>query len=110
MLSELAQKKCIPCRGGVPPLKGESLSKIYQELQNQWQVINDHHLEKEFKFKDFKQARDFTVKMGQLAEQEWHHPDIYLAWGLVKVTLWTHKIDGLSESDFIFAAKVDQLI
>src|SRR3989344_8089890 len=98
MKSELAKKKCIPCKGGVAPLKGKDLQDIYQKLDPQWKIINEHHLEKLFKFKDFKQALDFTVQVGTLAEQEWHHPDIYLAWGLVKITLWTHKIDGLSES------------
>ena len=73
-------------------------------------MINDHHIEKEFTFKNFREALDFTVEVGELAEEEGHHPDIYLAWGKVKITLWTHKIDGLSESDFILAAKTDGLL
>jgi len=107
-MSVLAQKTCIPCRGGVPPLKGEELDALQEKLGNGWQIINEHHLEKEYIFADFRQALDFTVKVGEVAENQGHHPDIYLAWGKVKLTIWTHKIDGLTKSDFIFAAKADQ--
>ena len=107
-MSVLAQKTCIPCRGGVPPLKGEEMDALQEKLGNDWQIINEHHLEKEYIFADFRQALDFTVKVGEVAENQGHHPDIYLAWGKVKLTIWTHKIDGLTESDFIFAAKADQ--
>lgn len=107
-MSELAQETCIPCRGGVPPLKGEELDALQEKLGNDWQIINEHHLEKEYIFADFRQALDFTVKVGEVAENQGHHPDIYLAWGKVKLTIWTHKIDGLTESDFILAAKADQ--
>ena len=107
-MSVLAQITCIPCRGGVPPLKGEELDALQEKLGNDWQIINEHHLEKEYMFADFRQALDFTVKVGEVAENQGHHPDIYLAWGIVKLTIWTHKIDGLTESDFIFAAKADQ--
>ena len=107
-MSVLAQETCIPCRGGVPPLKGEELEALQEKLGNGWQIINEHHLEKEYIFADFRQALDFTVKVGEVAENQGHHPDIYLAWGKVKLTIWTHKIDGLTESDFIFAAKADQ--
>ena len=107
-MSELAQENCIPCRGGVPPLKVEELDALQAKLGNGWQIINEHHLEKEYIFADFRQALDFTVKVGEVAENQGHHPDIFLAWGKVKLTIWTHKIDGLTESDFIFAAKADQ--
>jgi len=107
-MSELAQETCIPCRGGVPPLKGEELDALQEKLGNDWQIINEHHLEKEYIFADFRQALDFTVKVGEVAENQGHHPDIYLAWGKVKLTIWAHKIDGLTESDFILAAKADQ--
>ena len=107
-MSVLAQENCIPCRGGVPPLKGEELDALQEKLGNGWQIINEHHLEKEYIFADFRQALDFTVKVGEVAENQDHHPDIYLAWGKVKLTIWTHKIDGLTESDFIFGAKADQ--
>jgi len=109
-MSVLAQKTCIPCRGGVPPLKGEELDALQEKLGNGWQIINKHHLEKEYIFADFRQALDFTVKVGEVAENQGHHPDIYLAWGKVKLTIWTHKIDGLTESDFILAAKADQVL
>jgi 4a-hydroxytetrahydrobiopterin dehydratase len=107
-MSVLAQETCIPCRDGVPPLKGEELDALQEKLGNGWQIINEHHLEKEYIFADFRQALDFTVKVGEVAENQGHHPDIYLAWGKVKLTIWTHKIDGLTESDFILAAKADQ--
>jgi len=93
----------------VPPLAGAELTALAQQLAGGWLVINQHHLEKEFKFPDFRQALAFTNRVGELAERQNHHPDIYLAWGKVKLTLWTHKIDGLTESDFVFAAKVNQL-
>ncbi|MBI2581831.1 4a-hydroxytetrahydrobiopterin dehydratase [Candidatus Woesearchaeota archaeon] len=102
---KLEQKTCKPCEGGVKPLSGKTLELYLQEIKV-WKVI-DNHIEKEFKFKDFKTALDFVNKVGQLAEKEGHHPDIYLSWGKVKITLWTHAIDGLSENDFILAKKID---
>ena len=107
-MSDLAKKSCIPCRGGVPPLKGTQLADLQEKLKNDWKIIDEHHLEKEYSFKNFKEALDFTIKVGELAESQDHHPDIFLTWGKVKVTIWTHKIDGLTESDFIFAAKTDR--
>ena len=105
----LAEKECVACKGGVAPLKGQALAQLARELEEGWQVVDEHHLEKEFKFKDFREALAFTNKVGELAEAQGHHPDIYLAWGKVKVTIWTHKIDGLTESDFVMAAKIDRL-
>jgi len=110
IMSELAQKDCVPCKGGVPPLKGDALEKLRTQLGDGWKAVAEHHLEKEYRFKDFREALNFTNKVGELAEQQGHHPDIYLAWGKVKLTIWTHKIDGLTESDFVFAAKVDRLL
>ena len=107
-MSELAQKTCIPCKGGVPPLKGEELKTLLEKLRNNWNLIEEHHLEKEYLFNNFREGLDFTIKVGELAENQGHHPDIYLAWGKVRLTVWTHKTDGLTESDFIFAAKADQ--
>ncbi len=107
-MSELAAKTCVPCRGGVPPLKGEELAKLHAQLAG-WQVAGEHHLEKSYSFPDFRQALAFTNRVGELAEQQDHHPDIYLAWGKVGIKIWTHKIDGLTESDFILAAKIDEL-
>ena len=109
-MSDLAKKTCIPCKGGVPPLKGEKLDDLLEKLKNNWKIIKEHHLEKEYSFKNFKEALDFTIKVGELAENQGHHPDVFLAWGKVKLTIWTHKIDGLTESDFIFAAKADKEI
>ena len=107
-MSDLAKKTCIPCKGGVPPMKGAKLDDLLEKLKNDWKIIKEHHLEKEFTFKNFKEALNFTIKVGELAENQGHHPDIILAWGKVKLTIWTHKIDGLTESDFIFAAKADK--
>ncbi len=107
----LEAKTCVPCRGGVPPLKGKDLMKLQQQLPDaaEWKVINEHHLTRLFTFPDFKTALDFVNKVGALAEEQGHHPDIVLKWGKVEVTMWTHKIDGLTESDFIMAAKIDKL-
>ena len=107
-MSDLAKKTCIPCKGGVPPLKGAKMDDLLEKLKNDWKIIKEHHLEKEYSFKNFKEALKFTIKVGELAENQGHHPDIFLAWGKVKLTIWTHKIDGLTESDFIFAAKADK--
>jgi 4a-hydroxytetrahydrobiopterin dehydratase len=108
-MSALAEKDCVACKAGTPPLRGAELEQIAAQLGGGWQVVNQHHLEKEYRFKDFRQALDFTNRVGELAEKAWHHPDLFLAWGKVKVTVWTHSIDGLSESDFVFAAKADRL-
>jgi 4a-hydroxytetrahydrobiopterin dehydratase len=107
-MSELAKKKCIPCQGGIPPLTGEDLDKFAEQVPH-WTVVNGHHLERELTYPDFRQALDFTNKIGELAEAEGHHPDIYLSWGKLGIKIWTHKIDGLTESDFILAAKINLL-
>lgn len=108
-MTELADKKCVPCRGGVPPLKGNELEALHKSVPH-WKVVNEHHIVREFKFPDFAKALEFVNKVGALAEEQGHHPDILLAWGKAEITLWTHKIDGLTESDFIMAAKFDRLI
>ena len=108
-MSDLASKECVPCRGGVPPLPADEIAALLEKLGGGWNVVDNHHLEKRYEFEDFKQALDFTNRVGELAESQGHHPDIYLAWGQVKLTIWTHKIDGLTESDFVLAAKADQL-
>jgi 4a-hydroxytetrahydrobiopterin dehydratase len=105
----LSHQKCVPCQGGVEPLKGQDIDELLKQLSEGWQVIDEHHLEKSYKFKNFVQALDFVNKIGALAEEQGHHPDIFLAWGKVKITLWTHKIDGLHKSDFIMAAKIDRI-
>ncbi len=108
-MSDLAAKQCVPCKGGIPPVKGAELETLRTQLGGTWQVIEEHHLENIYKFDDFRQALDFTTRVGEMAEVQDHHPDLYLTWGRVKVTIWTHKIDGLTESDFVFAAKADAL-
>ncbi len=107
-LENLADQTCVPCRGGVPPMKGVELQRI-RKLVPQWNVVKEHHLTRNFTFPDFKQALDFVNRVGDVAERQGHHPDILLAWGKAEVTLWTHKIDGLTQSDFIMAAKIDRL-
>jgi 4a-hydroxytetrahydrobiopterin dehydratase len=109
-MTALAEKECVPCKGGVPPLKGKALDQLAGQLGGGWQVVAEHQLEKEYTFKNFREALAFTNRVGELAESQNHHPDIYLAWAKVRLTLWTHKIDGLTESDFVFAAKADQLV
>lgn len=108
MPERLADKQCVPCRGGVPPLKGPALAELQKQVQD-WTVVEEHHLVKTFKFPDFRKALEFTNRVGELAEEQGHHPDLLLAWGKVEVTLWTHAVNGLSESDFIMAAKIDRL-
>jgi 4a-hydroxytetrahydrobiopterin dehydratase len=108
MTEQLADKKCVPCRGGMPPLTGAELNNLHHSVPK-WNVEREHDIHREFSFPDFRQALDFVNRVGEVAEEQGHHPDIFLAWGKVGITLWTHKIDGLSESDFIMAAKVDRL-
>ncbi|MCA9667660.1 MAG: 4a-hydroxytetrahydrobiopterin dehydratase [Myxococcales bacterium] len=108
-MSALSKKACVPCMGGIPPLGADEVAALKTQIDDGWRVVDNHHLERAYSFADFKAALDFTNAVGELAEAEGHHPDIYLAWGKAKVTIWTHKIDGLTESDFILAAKIDQL-
>jgi 4a-hydroxytetrahydrobiopterin dehydratase len=108
MTEQLADKKCIPCRGGTPPLKGKELEAQHKSVPK-WTVSKEHHLTREYKFPDFAKALEFVNKVGAVAEEQGHHPDILLAWGKAEITLWTHKIDGLTESDFIMAAKIDRV-
>jgi 4a-hydroxytetrahydrobiopterin dehydratase len=107
--TKLSHRKCTPCRGGVAPMTEPQISNYLKMLHENWTVIEGKRLERTFKFKNFKDALVFTNKVGQLAETQQHHPGIYLAWGKVKVQLWTHKIGGLHENDFILAAGIDRL-
>ena len=108
-MSELSTKHCVPCRGGVPPLAGQELEDLQRRLGGGWSVVNEHHLQKAFAFPDFQTALEFTNRVGEVAEREGHHPDIRLSWGRVEVEIFTHKIDGLTESDFVLAAHIDRL-
>ena len=107
-MAELAERECVPCRGGVPPLKGEEIENLVNQIEG-WQVVDEHHLQKPYRFKDFREALTFVNRVGELAEQQGHHPDICFGWGKADVSIWTHKIDGLTESDFVLAAKIDKL-
>jgi len=107
-MTRLAEKHCVPCRGGIPPLIGDELARYAEQLPD-WKIVEEHHVAKSFLFPDFKQALDFVDRVGAVAESEGHHPDLCLSWGKVDVQIYTHKIRGLSESDFILAAKIDAL-
>jgi 4a-hydroxytetrahydrobiopterin dehydratase len=107
-MADLASKTCVPCKGGAPPLAGVQLNALAKEVP-EWKVVNGHHIMRAFEFPDFKGALAFVNKVGDVAEDQGHHPDIAMGWGKAEVTIWTHKIDGLTESDFILAAKIDRL-
>jgi 4a-hydroxytetrahydrobiopterin dehydratase len=107
-MTDLAGKKCTPCREGTPPLAGKELEALAKQVP-QWKVMEGHHITRAFKFPDFLQALAFVNKVGAIAEEQGHHPDILLSWGKAEVTTWTHSINGLTESDFILAAKIDKL-
>jgi 4a-hydroxytetrahydrobiopterin dehydratase len=110
-MTSLAEKTCVPCRGGVPPLTGKELADVHRQLPEfaHWKVVNEHHIVRSYNFPDFRSALNFVQKVGEVAEEQGHHPVIQLTWGKVDITIWTHKIDGLTESDFILAAKIDKL-
>lgn len=107
-MDDLASKTCVPCKGGIPPLEGKELDALLEQVP-QWNVVSGHHITRTFTFPDFRQALAFVNKVGEIAEEQGHHPDIFLSWGKAEITTWTHKIDGLTESDFILAAKIDKL-
>ena len=106
-MSELAKRSCVPCKGGTPPLKGEEIRPLISQIEG-WEVVEEHHLRKTFRFKNFKTALEFVNRVGAIAEQEGHHPEICFGWGRATIEIWTHKIDGLTESDFILGAKIDE--
>ena len=108
MSDSLAEKHCVPCSGGVPPLGSDEIERLRQDIP-EWKVENDHHLERRYKFDNFKNALEFVNRIGAVAEDEGHHPDIRFGWGYADITIYTHAIDGLTESDFILAAKIDRL-
>lgn len=109
MAKQLAEYACIPCKGGVPPLTPGQIAPLLAQLDHEWQVEDNKKLVKPFKVKNFVEAVDFVNRILPVAEAEGHHPDLYVRWGGVTVYLWTHKIDGLTESDFYMAAKIDQV-
>lgn len=107
-MGSLSGRDCVPCRGGIPPMSSSEIEKLAKELR-EWEVVDDHHLRKSYAFENFREALSFVNRVGQLAEDQGHHPDICLGWGRAELIIWTHKVDGLTESDFILAAKIDNL-
>lgn len=107
-MSELASMTCEPCRGGVPPMAPDEIAALKPQVPR-WQVIDNHHLRRFLRFDDFATGLAFVNAIGAEAEAQGHHPDILLAWGKVEVTIWTHKVDGLTQADFILAARIDRL-
>lgn len=108
-MSELSKMICEPCQGGIPPLDSAGIAELRPQLSEGWEVADDHHLTRTWSFPDFAQALSFVNRIGELAEAEGHHPDLYLAWGRVRAEIFTHKVDGLTLWDFVLAAKIDEL-
>jgi 4a-hydroxytetrahydrobiopterin dehydratase len=107
-MSGLAARTCAPCSGDVPALEGTELEALRQQIPD-WEVVEGHHLKRKFSFRNFREALDFVNRVGEIAEEQGHHPDVAFGWGYAEVTVFTHKIDGLTQNDFILAAKVDEL-
>jgi 4a-hydroxytetrahydrobiopterin dehydratase len=107
VVTSLADRQCVPCKGGVPPLTAEQIASLLAQIQG-WSVVDNHHLEKRYTLQNFATALALVNRIGAIAEEQNHHPDIFLAWGKLEVKIWTHKINGLTESDFVFAAKCDR--
>jgi 4a-hydroxytetrahydrobiopterin dehydratase len=108
-MSDLASRNCEPCTSGAAPLGDAGIAPLLRELDAAWEVVDGHHLRRSFKFKNFREALDYVNRVGAMAEEQGHHPDLFLAWGRVSVEIWTHKINGLHSADFVFAAKCDRL-
>jgi 4a-hydroxytetrahydrobiopterin dehydratase len=107
---DLARRQCVPCKGGVPPLDQERAESLRRQISGEWKVVAGHHLEREFPLKNFRQALALANRIGEIAEGQRHHPDLLVSWGKLRVTLFTHAINGLHESDFILAARIDALV
>ena len=107
-MSDLAERQCVPCRGGVPSLTAEEIKPFAEQIPD-WEVVNQHHVQRSYEFSNFREALEFVNRIGALAEAQGHHPDICFGWGKADVSIWTHKINGLTESDFVLAAKIDKL-
>lgn len=105
---DLADRTCVPCRGGVPPLTGKDLEELARHVPG-WEVVGEHHIKRVFRFGNFREALEFVNRIGEIAEEQGHHPDVSFGWGRAEVVIFTHAIDALTESDFILAAKVDRL-
>lgn len=109
MISDLAKKQCAAGDSKTPPLKGEALKQMQSRLGGGWEIQNEQRLEKKFKFADFRHALEFVNRVGEIAEKQNHHPDIYFTWGEARIQIWTHSAKGLTENDFILAAKISEL-
>ena len=107
-MTDLANKTCVPCKGDTLPLQSDEIESLRRQIP-EWEIVEDHHLKRTFRFKNFKEALRFVNEVGGIAEEQGHHPDIGFGWGFAEVTVWTHKINGLTESDFVFAAKVERI-
>ena len=111
-MSDLAKKKCVPCEGNISPFNVEEIHKYLKQVDG-WKVVEDKidgfHLIKNFKFDNFLQSQEFVNNVGKIAEEEGHHPDLWFGWGYAKIKIFTHAIKGLAESDFILAAKIDEI-
>ncbi|MEC8938822.1 MAG: 4a-hydroxytetrahydrobiopterin dehydratase [Candidatus Thermoplasmatota archaeon] len=108
-MSDLARKECIPCKGGVPPMGVEEAEAMLVQVNSDWKLIDEHHLERVWSFDNFESALEFVNTAGAICEEQGHHADFELGWGRVKAMIWTHKINGLTESDFVLAAKFDEI-
>jgi 4a-hydroxytetrahydrobiopterin dehydratase len=108
-MSDLASQKCKACQGGVEPYTGEKIEEYRSRISDEWDVVDEHHLIREFGFEDFQEALDFVNDIGEIAEEQGHHPNINFTWGRAEIKLYTHKIDGLFQADFVMAAKIDKL-
>ncbi len=106
----LADQTCVPCKGGVPPMEGQRANELLRELGEGWALNPKGHLERTYSFANFVEAMAFANRVGEIAEEQNHHPDLHVAWGKCTVEIWTHKIKGLTESDFYFAAKADRAL
>ena len=109
MEPNLKDRRCIPCRQGTPPLEAAAADELLAQLQG-WEIVDRHHLAKEYAFSDFTAALDFVNRVGAVAEREAHHPDVFLSWGRARIQVWTHAAGGLTDNDFIFAAKADEVL
>ncbi len=108
-LENLSDMECIPCKGGVPPLSEEESGAFLSQIHEDWEVVENHHLTRTWSFPDFASALEFTNQLGEVCEQQNHHADFELGWGRVVSVIFTHKIDGLTESDFVLASKFDTI-
>jgi len=110
MSGGLAERDCVPCRGGVPPLGAERVEELRRQIGAEWTVVEGHHLERDVTLKNFRQAMALANRIAEVAEAQGHHPDLLVSWGRLRITLFTHAINGLHENDFIMAARVDALL